>query len=190
MWGLKGKDETRRPPRRGLAVLARDRRGATIIEFAAVAAPFFALIFATIQTSFVFFAQQTLETVSEEVSRQLVTGAAQSSNMEQPEFLQTACNTLQKSAPFMSCANLMVDVQTADTFEDVDSNIPDVVENNGDIKKDWQYHPGGPGKIVVMRTMYLLPVISGPLGFNLANVGNGRRLIVATAVFKIEPYLS
>ena len=73
-----------------LRTLRRDLRAATIIEFAAIAAPFVALILGSIQTSLVFFAQQCLETTSEETSRQLLTGAAQRSGMDQEDFAKVA----------------------------------------------------------------------------------------------------
>jgi len=172
-----------------LRTLSRDRSAATIIEFAAVAAPFIALLIATLQTSLVFFAQQSLETVSEDLSRQILTGAVRNSNTSRDDFQQAACNTLRKDAPYMSCANLMVDVQTADSFADIDTSTPSIYDKDGN-PKTWQFNTGTAGSIVVMRTMYLLPVIGGPLGFNLANTDGSRRLLVATAVFQTEPYLT
>jgi hypothetical protein len=35
--------------------------------------------------------------------------------------------------------------------------------------------------------MYQWPVFGGPLGFNLANLSNGNRLIMAAAAFQNEP---
>jgi len=167
-----------------LRTLPRDRSAATIIEFAIVAAPFIALLLATLQTSLVFFSQQCLETVSEETSRQILTGAVRTGNTGIDDFHQIACNNLPS---FMSCANLMVDVQTADSFADVDTSTPSLYDEDGN-PRTWLFNTGGPGDIVVMRTMYLLPVIGGPLGFSLANAGGNRRLLVATAVFRTEPY--
>ncbi|HET8612137.1 MAG TPA: TadE/TadG family type IV pilus assembly protein, partial [Sphingomonas sp.] len=50
---------------RRLARLRGDSRGASIVEFAIVAAPFLALLIAIVETSLVFFAQQGLETTAE-----------------------------------------------------------------------------------------------------------------------------
>lgn len=174
---------------RRLRTLARDCRGATIIEFAVVAAPFIALTLATIQTSLVFLAQQNLETVSEETSRQLMTGAVQKADKGKDNFHQIACDNL---PIFMKCANLMIDVQTvdSDSFADVDTTTPSIYDKDHKLKTDWGFNTGGAGDIVVMRTMYLFPVVSAPLGFNLANTDGGKRLLVATAVFRTEPYPS
>ncbi|TPG43312.1 pilus assembly protein [Sphingomonas koreensis] len=175
-------------PVRGVRTLARDRRGATIIEFAVVAAPFVALILATIQTSLVFFAQQCLETVAEETARQIVTGQAQRKGLTKDDFDASACGNL---PAFMKCANLMIDVQTVNSFADINTTPPTITyDSTGKPKDNWQYSPGAAGSIVVMRTMYLLPVVSGPLGFNLATAGNGKRLLIATSVFQSEPFKS
>ena len=172
-----------------LRALRRDRSGATIIEFALVAAPFIALILATLQTSLVFFAQQSLETAAEETARDLVTGKAQQSNWVLQDFQQDACSHLYS---FMKCPNLMVDVQRADSLAAIDTSTPTITyKKDGSIDQSkWQFNPGQPGDIVVMRMMYVLPVISGPLGFNLSNMQGSRRLLVATSVFRSEPYLS
>lgn len=172
-----------------LRAIGRDRRGVAIIEFAAVAAPFVALILATLQTSLVFFAQQSLETTAEETARDLITGKAQQSNWVLKDFQKDACSHLYS---FMKCPNLMVDVQRADSLAAIDTSAPTITyKKDGSIDQSkWTFSPGQPGDIVVMRMMYVLPVISGPLGFNLSNMQGGNRLLVATSVFRSEPYLS
>ncbi|KQN93152.1 pilus assembly protein TadE [Sphingomonas sp. Leaf231] len=173
----------------GLAnALRRDQRGATIIEFALVALPFIVLILATIQTGFVFFAQQALETTAEQTARQLMTGSAQKTGMTQAQFKTIACGNL---PAFMSCAKMMVDVQSATKFADVDTNaLVLTYDQNSQVTNTWQFAPGGPGSVVVMRLLYLLPVVGGPLGFDLATTTGGRRVLVSTFVFKSEPYAS
>ncbi|MDR6790540.1 Flp pilus assembly protein TadG [Sphingomonas sp. BE138] len=168
--------------------LRRDRRGATLIEFAIVAMPFFALLIATLQTSIAFFAQQCLDTTAEDTGRQLVTGAVQKAGMSQSDFKALACKNL---PAFMSCANLMIDVQSATEFSSVGTTAPTLTYDTKDrVTNAWQFAPGGPGSVVVMRVMYLLPVVGGPLGFNLATERGGQRLLVSTSVFKSEPYAS
>jgi len=56
------------------------------------------------------------------------------------------------------------------------------------VTNNWQHKPGNPGDIVVVKVMYQWPVFLGPLGFNLSNLGNGKRLLISTAAFKNEPY--
>jgi hypothetical protein len=86
---------------------------------------------------------------------------------------------------------MMVDVQSATEFASVNTTTPPLsYDANGNVSNAWQFAPGGPGSVVVMRVMYLLPVVGGPLGFNLATARGGRRLLVSTIVFKSEPYAS
>ncbi|WEK43053.1 MAG: pilus assembly protein [Candidatus Sphingomonas colombiensis] len=172
--------------RRSLRAIVSDRRGATIIEFAAVAAPLIALLIAILQTALVFFSQQALETSAERTARQLITGAAQSGGMTQTAFKTAACGNL---PAFMQCANMMIDVQNASSFASVNVSAPVLTyDSNGNVTNTWGFAPGGAGSIIVMRTMYRLPVVSGPLGFNLSNMTGSQRLLIATSVFKTEPY--
>jgi len=60
--------------------------------------------------------------------------------------------------------------------------------NNGNFTPPNNYNLGGPGDIVLVQVFYQLPVMTAPLGFNLATTSNGNALITATAVFRNEPY--
>ena len=87
-----------------------------------------------------------------------------------------------------NCANLMVDAQVYTGFSSANTATPTITYNvNGTVSNQWQYNLGGANSIVVMRVMYLLPVMSA-LTFGVGNQPNGTRLLMATAVFKNEPY--
>jgi Flp pilus assembly protein TadG len=66
--------------------LARCDSGATAVEFALVAAPFLALLMALFQTALVFFAGRVLDETTEEASRYIMTGQAQTAGMTQSGF--------------------------------------------------------------------------------------------------------
>ena len=51
-----------------------------------------------------------------------------------------------------------------------------------------KYTPGGPGDIVVVTLYYAWPIIVSLLDANLSNLNGNNRLLVATAVFRNEPY--
>ena len=53
---------------------------------------------------------------------------------------------------------------------------------------NFAYSTGNPGDILIVRIMYSWPVIASPLMPGLANQPNGNHLLVATSVFKTEPY--
>jgi len=169
-----------------MRALIADRRGAAIIEFAFVAAPLMALLMAITVTSTVYFAQAGLETATEAASRVLMTGTAQSGGYGATQFKQAACNAL---PPYMSCANLLVDVQSASSFSAINTAAPSITfGSNGNVSNSFSYSPGNAGDIVIIRLMYIWKVPTGPLGFNLATLGNGQRLLMATSVAKTEPF--
>jgi Flp pilus assembly protein TadG len=176
--------------RRRLAVatgFARREDGAAAVEFAIIAAPFIALILATVQTALAFFAGQVLESAVADSSRQVLTGSAQNAGLDQAGFASLVCGKIQT---LFNCGGLMIDVQTANSFGAANTSPPSLTfDGNGNVTNSWQYNPGNPGDIVVMRVMYQWPVFLGPLGLSLANEGNGNLLLMATAVFKNEPYL-
>lgn len=173
--------------RRSPRLLARETRGATIIEFGLVVAPLMALLVAILQTSLTFFAQQTLDTTAEKSVRQLMTGSAQSSGMSAAQFKTAVCANL---PAFMKCSRVMIDVQqVGNDFSAADTTAPKITfDSSGNPNNAFKYAPGGPGQITVVKIMYVWPVQNGPLGFNISTLSNGARLLMATSVFKTEPY--
>jgi Flp pilus assembly protein TadG len=168
------------------AGFARRQEGAAALEFAIVAAPFIALVLATIQTALAFFAGQVLESAVMDSSRQILTGSAQNASMTQAGFASAVCAKVQT---LFNCGNLMIDVQTATSFGAANTALPTLTFNaQGAVTNAWAWQPGNPGDIVVMRVMYQWPVFLGPLGLSLSNESNGHLLLMATATFKNEPY--
>lgn len=157
--------------------------GAVAIEFGMVAAPFLALIFAILETAIVFFADQTLETAVADSSRLIMTGQAQTANMTAASFKTEVCKRIY--ALFDCTTGVYVDVKSYANFASI--NITSPIDANGNLVNDFIYSPGGPGSIVVVRLIYKWPVYS-VLGFNLANMTGGKRLLVATSAFRNEAY--
>ena len=164
----------------------RNENGATAVEFALVAAPFIALLVGIIQTFLVFFAGQQFQMIVTQTSRIILTGQAQKQGLNQSAFAQKLCANV---AVLFTCGSIMIDVQAYSSFSSANTGAPTLTFNgSGQVANTWQYNPGSPGQIVVVRAMYQWPVFLGPIGFNLSNLSNGNRLIMATAVFKNEPY--
>ncbi|MCW1991617.1 Flp pilus assembly protein TadG [Bradyrhizobium diazoefficiens] len=183
MTGPKATTRKRRGGR--CAAFARDSRGATAVEFALVAAPFLALIIALIQTFIVFFAQELLESVVRQSARLVMTGQVQSAQMTQAAFKQKVCDQV---VILFNCNGMMVDMQVATSWNSTNTAMPSLTfDSKGAVTNTWQFNPGNSGDIVVLRVMYVWPVMLGPLGFNLSNLSNGNRLIMASAAFQNEP---
>jgi Flp pilus assembly protein TadG len=163
----------------------RQQDGATAVEFAMVAAPFLAMMFAIIETAIVFFAGQTLETAGADSARLIMTGQAQTQGFDQTAFKNAVCT---KIYGLFDCAGgLYVDVQNYSSFSAINTGKP--IDASGNLQTGtFGYQPGGPGDIVVVRLMYQWPVYVSLLGLNLADSAGSKRLLMSTIAFRNEPY--
>lgn len=175
------------PQRRTITRLvrfARNRRGATAVEFALIALPFFALMMAIIETFLLFFASQTIETATNTGARLIRTGQAQNAGLTEAEFKTEICNAMRG---LFSCEdNLAVDVRTYEFFDDVDMGRP--IDADGNLVQNFLYEPGDAGEVVVVRAFYEWPIHTNILKMGLASLSNGRHLIAAATAFRNEPF--
>jgi Flp pilus assembly protein TadG len=168
----------------GLRRLVHQQSGSAAVEFGLVAAPFLALLFAIVETAVVFFAGQALETAVADSARLIMTGQAQNQGFDAAAFKTAVCN---KIYGLFDCQNgVYVDVNTFSSFANV--SMPTPVDAQGNFQNNFNYNPGGPGDIVVVRLFYQYPVYVSLLGFNLTNMNGGKRLLAATSAFRNEPY--
>lgn len=167
------------PAGNALRRFRRDRRGSATVEFAFIAPVFFALLFAIIETGFVFFAGQVLETGVQDTGRLLYT----SQGTSQFDFKTALCNRV--SVMFSACSNICVDVRSY--APGVPVNVQDPIVG-GAYVDDCQYIPPVNGnETVVVRAFYQWPLFVTGFGYNIANVGHGTtniRLLSATAAFR------
>jgi Flp pilus assembly protein TadG len=161
----------------------RNRAGSAAVEFALVAPVFFALLFAIIETGIIFFAGQVLETITQDSARMILTGQAQTAAYTQAQFQTYVCSQI---PALFTCSNLSIDVESYSSFSSVTINSQ--IDNNKNFINNMQYSPGGPGDIVVVRLFYPWPQIVTGLGYNVTNLSGNKRLLVATAAFRNEPY--
>jgi Flp pilus assembly protein TadG len=160
----------------------RSQRGSAAVEFALVAPIFFALLFAILETGIIFFANQYLESITQQSARTILTGQAQNGNLTQAQFKTSVCDQI---AALFSCNNVYVDVRSYSSFQTVTINSQ---ISGGSFVNNMQYDPGGPGDVVVVRLFYQWPQIVTGLGYNVTNLSNNTRLLTATAAFKNEPF--
>jgi Flp pilus assembly protein TadG len=169
-----------------VSLLRRFRRnsdGATIVEFALVAPAFLALLFAILETALMFFANQVLETVTQDSSREIFTGQAQSASMTQTQFATFVCT---KVPGLFDCTKIYIDVQAYSAFGSI--TLASQIDNNSNFINNMQWNPGGPGSIIVVRMFYQWQMFVTGLGYNISNLSGNKRLLVATAAFQNEPY--
>lgn len=161
----------------------RQEEGAAAVEFALVALPFLALIFAILETAVVFFAGQTLESATADSARLIMTGQAQLAGFDESKFKQEVCNRV---AGMFDCdGKLYINVKKYTNFSSISTASP--IKDDKLDTSAMGYEPGDPGDIVVVSLYYEWPIWVSLLGNDLANVGSSR-LLVATSVFRNEPY--
>jgi Flp pilus assembly protein TadG len=179
-------------PARATRRFRRAQDGAAAVEFALIAVPFLSLLFAILETSLVFFAGQTLEAATADAARLILTGQAQTttsptsggSSYTQQDFKNSVCARI--IALFNCTGSIYVNVKSYSTFAQVDTSSP-VTNGNFDTTQ-MQYSPGNPGDIVIVQVFYQWPIYVSLLDQNLSNLNGGSKLLVATAVFRNEPY--
>jgi len=158
-----------------------NRKGSAAVEFAFIAGPFFMVIFAIVETAMMFFAQQALETATQDTARLILTGQAK--NYTQTQFTTALCNNL---ATFLTCSGIRVASQSFATFAAISPFSP--TDASGNFVSSFPYSSGGSGTIMLVQTSYRWPLYVTGLGFDWSNAGSGYRLLTATAAFKNEPY--
>ena len=102
------------------------------------------------------------------------------------DFKTAACANL---SSLFDCSQLYVSVNTYSSFGSASTTTPlntTTQKMTVDIN-NLPYSAGSPGSIVVVQLYYKWPIIVSLLNGNLANI-DGNRLLVATAVFRNEPY--
>lgn len=187
--------------------LAADTRGAVLVEFAFVAAPFLALIFATLISALIMFSQQALDTSVEAVAREIMTGQVQNGSVKvidpvtgdpvdinsNARLKARVCEKINANgADFLSCDNVMVSLTKLATFSAADYNP--VTLNFDPATGAVTNAPGAfdtidQEEIGLITAYYRWPKLIGPLlGFTTGNQSNGERLMVSNSIFKTETY--
>ncbi len=171
--------------------LGRDENGASAVEFALVVIPFVAFLLAALQTSIILFMGDALQSATQKAARQVMTGQTSANNTSQAQFKAVVCANLPSlfQGSGSSCPNLIVDVQSANSFSSLNTaTITPTYNASGAPTTTGNYNFGSAGSAVIVRAMYNWPSFNLPLGFNLQDQTNGTYLLVGTAVFQNEPY--
>ena len=165
-----------------------DEEGTTAVEFAIVAGPFFLLIFAIIETSLFFFANQYLETVVDDVARLYRTGQLNQATT-QTKFREELCDRI---VALFNCGDIITQVEVAAKFSDLAdpprADDPANLDDDGNFTPAQTYTASGPKEILQITASYQWPIYthySAPL---VSPGLNNYALIQVTAVIQTEPY--
>lgn len=158
-----------------------DRRAATIVEFALVAPLFILLLFGLLETSLIYFAQETLETAGEVSLRLVATGAVSDDAAGRSRLRRVACAQL---SGYMNCDALRFDLSSAPTMSGAGRS-----HSPSDSSRSDRFVIGAPGDIVVLRLLYQWPFRLSPFSIVVRHAPSDHgHLLVATRVAKAEAY--
>lgn len=172
--------------RAALRRFIRDERAATVVEFALLALPFFALIFGIIELGLVFLVSTTLENAVMAAGRQIRTGELQTASGNVNTFKSNVCANMSWLGSSNCLTNLNVDVRTYTSFTSI--SPPNPVVNGTFQQNQMTFTPGSANDIVVVRAYYRWSISTPLLNAGLVNLSGNQRLISATVAFRNEPY--
>lgn len=189
--------ERRAAGRRHGGLLRRFRReqgGVAAVEFGLVAVPFFALLFAIIETGLMFWTNEVLEESLSQASRRLLTGQAVSryTSSNPATNAEAFRNDICAVAPLglIDCSKLYIDVKVFNTFANASAGTSNPTAGGALDTTGFTYTQPQPGQIVVARAVldYKLFLTSWA-STSLADIGPGRKALIATSAFRAEPFV-
>lgn len=173
----------------------KEEDGATAVEFAFVALPFFALLFGIMELAIVFFVNSALVHSTAEAGRLIRVGNFQACGGVD-EFKALVCGNMKGMA---NCwKNVRIDVVEGDSFKTI--TLPDIppVEPRDDTQKgdaatpqtaNGVYNANAAGDTMVVRAVLHYRLALPPLLTRLDNpAGSGARTMIATTAFRNEPF--
>lgn len=167
----------------------KDENGVTAVEFALVGGPFFLLIFGIIESAILFFANQYLETVIDDVARLYRTG--QVVNLLTAEELEEEMCARIKG--LFDCNKIFISLDTAERFADLPP--PPTANNAANINAQGSFEPVQrfdsnicPLQIVLITASYEWPIYTNYAAPLIAEGLNDNALISATAVARTEDF--
>lgn len=160
------------------------REGATAVEFALIALPFFTLLFAIAEAACLFLMQTSLDVAVMDTSRLIRTG--QANTWDAAAVRESVCDRANEFFP-ADCAHLFVDVETFDDVDEVANPSP--LDGSGNLREgDMGVTPTGPDQIVVMRVFYRWELFTPFFSSAMANMAGQKRLLTSSLLFRNEPF--
>jgi Flp pilus assembly protein TadG len=171
----------------------RDQRGVVAVEFAFIAIPFIAMLFASLEGALVFWSNQVLDEAVAQASRTLYTGGFQTQTKTAPPaqipelFKKEVCDRVKG---LLNCSEIKIDVRTIVSFA---SGVPEPILTEADGTRKVNpafgaYNRPGPSEITLVRAAIEYPVYTSILGANKSNLSATKRLIISSAAFRTEQF--
>jgi Flp pilus assembly protein TadG len=176
-----------RKPFRLLSRFRRDKRGSVAIEFTMLALPFTFLMFAVIETSVSFAAQQLMSNITDDVARSMRTAKIKPADINDAKLRGLICDRISILTP-KTCPELVFDLKQYANYAAVPVKIN--YTTSGDIDTTgFTTDLGGSGAIQALRVFYRWPIMTDFMRGKLSTLPNGKTLLYAAMIWQNEPYL-
>lgn len=158
----------------------RARDAITSVEIAMLALPFLTIMFAIIETGYMFFLAILLEGATADAARQIRTGVVQEAGSPLAKFQQILCDRMFN---IIQCPqNVVIDVRNYSRFEEA------VLPGMAATQAGATFVAGNPGDVIVVRVAFSWHFITPFLDTLLAQSDGGQRTFISSAAFRNEPW--
>lgn len=164
----------------------RDGKGSIAIEFGVLALPFALLIFAILESSISFAAQQLMSNVTDDIARQFRTGQIRAAEITPKQLRDLVCDDLEILVS-TGCPGLEIDLKRYDTFAEAAAKRITFKDNDIDTT-DFSVEPGQSLSKNQLRVFYRWPVMTDLLRKSMSNLKDGKTLHFATVTWQNEPF--
>jgi len=164
-------------------LFVRAREGTAAVEFALLALPFFLIVFAILETAFIFIGNVTLEQAVTKASRIVRTGNVARENVSEADFRKMLCGEI---TVLMSCDNIKLDLRSYSDFASIPTSAPIVA---GALSEgDFRFERGNAGQIMALRAFYEWPLFTNFMESYLSDLSGRKHLLMSVSVFQTEPF--
>lgn len=175
-----------RKPAGFLSRFRRDKRGSVAIEFSMLILPFTVLMFAVIETSVSFAAQQLMSNVTDDVARSMRTAKIKPADINDTKLRDLICDRIDLLTP-ASCPELVFDLKSYPTYSAVPIKIKYLASGDVDTT-GFTTELGGAGSIQALRVFYRWPIMTDFMRGRLSTLPDGKTLLYASMIWQNEPY--
>ena len=190
LWKSMVERSKERKPAMGLRSITRlERRlrdfsqrddGATAVEFAMIAIPFFMLLLVIFDTAAMLFTDISLQNGVHQTARLIRTGQVQTQSISQTRFREILCDNV---ASYLDCSKikLYITKSSTPTF----ANRTNMMAADDKTPERWEV--GAASEWVLVQVSYDWKLFV-PKFSMVDNAGSGKRRLTAGALFRNEPY--
>jgi len=178
---------TGKRPRGIFGRFTRNAKGSVAIEFAALAIPFSMLVFAVIESSISFAAQQVLTNIADDVARKFRTGQERAATLNADQLETDICRALEIVVT-KDCPGLEIDLRRHDTFAQAAATKIKYTATGDLDTTDFKIELGQSSSKNQLRLFYRWPVMTDFLRKSMSNLPNGNTLHYATVTWQNEPF--